>query len=451
MHEPDYRSTPFRGGEQEGRSLRPDDVARVLAEALKTVLYKQAWLDNAPKKPDKSYHQNEAFWSDALANQQFPEAYVKLHDFYLTEWIPFAPGRYYTEDATYERQDAARMISDTRDEYLPEGKRSMVRGGIGTIRLNEKVVRGSTLYFLGASSTGIAHQGVPVALSADQYRRVIHIIKEFGGCRATLVGTLRSMTNDMPALHFDRYVPRYCLLAEEVKPGKPHRMDDLLTTVAVMFTSREESYYRRESRGIDPRITNKSWTFCSFHPAPMNAVQSAAQWLIDYAARYSSGSPTLLTDFDEHYRAFRCPVEFPISEILTGQVDWETLKVYERYYGTTHNETYIKEYTQIMGDQINVPGSGNTIINRSVVQNAFNKVKESLGEETANALLRVEAAINQANNRDAAENFESFNEELKKSEPKKSLLKSLWQGTLAALPTLKELPGVIDAIHKLFA
>ena len=31
-------------------------------------------------------------------------------------------------------------------------------------------------------------------------------------------------------------------------------------------------------------------------------------------------------------------------------------------------------------------------------------------------------------------------EQLQKSEPKKSLLKTLWQGTLAALPTLKELP-----------
>jgi hypothetical protein len=181
----------------------------------------------------------------------------------------------------------------------------------------------------------------------------------------------------------------------------------------------------------------------------LNSVQRAADWLIDYAARYSSGSPTLLTDFDEQYRAFPCPVEFPLSEIVTGRVDWETLRVYERYYGKTHIETYIKEYTQIMGDQIYVPGSGNTIINRSVVKGAFNRVKESLGEETANALLRVEAAINQANNRDAADNFESFSEELKKPEPKKSLLKSLWQGTLAALPTLKELPGVIDAIHKL--
>ena len=110
-------------------------------------------------------------------------------------------------------------------------------------------------------------------------------------------------------------------------------------------------------------------------------------------------------------------MEFPLSEILTGQVDWETLRVYDRYYGTRNIQTYIREYINIMGDQIHVTGSGNTIVNRSLVQNAFNRVKESLGEETANALLRLEAAINQANNREAAENFGSFSEELKKTAP----------------------------------
>lgn len=327
----------------------------------------------------------------------------------------------------------------------------MVRGGIGTIRLGEKLVRGRTLYFLGASSTGVAHEGVPVAMSADQYRRVVPIIKDLGGCRATLVGTLTSMMDEMPTLRFDAPVPRYCFLAEEVQPTAAFYADELVTTVAVMFTSSEESHFRDRSHQIDPRIANKSWTFCSFHPASSQAVQSAAQWLTDYAARYSSGFPTLLTDFDEHYRTFSCAVEFPLSDILTGRVDWETLRVYDRYYGTTNIQTYIKEYTNIMGDQINVAGSGNTIVNRSLVQNAFNRAKESLGEETANALLRIEAAINQANNREAAENFESFSEELKKTEPKKSLLKSLWQGTLEALPTLKELPGVIDFIHKFFS
>ncbi|MET4177728.1 hypothetical protein ABIB99_008855 [Bradyrhizobium sp. LA6.1] len=100
---------------------------------------------------------------------------------------------------------------------------------------------------------------------------------------------------------------------------------------------------------------------------------------------------------------------------------------------------------------INVLGSGNTIVNHSTVTHAFNRVKAAHSEEVAKMLLDVEAAINKSGNKEAAENFESFNEELAKPEPKKSLLKTLWQGTLAALPTLKELPDVVAKISALFA
>jgi hypothetical protein len=103
----------------------------------------------------------------------------------------------------------------------------------------------------------------------------------------------------------------------------------------------------------------------------------------------------------------------------------------------------VQEYTAVAGDKIEVHGSGNIVVNHSSVRNAFNCVAAAHDEETANALLRVEAEINKSSNKEAAENFESFSDELSKPEPKKSLLKSLWQGTLAARPTLKELPDVI--------
>ena len=101
------------------------------------------------------------------------------------------------------------------------------------------------------------------------------------------------------------------------------------------------------------------------------------------------------------------------------------------------------------GDKIDVHGSGNTIVNRSTVQNAFNRVAAKHDEDIAKALLQIETAINKSGNKDAAENFNP-SAQLAKPEPKKSLLKSLWQGTLAALPTLKELPDVIAKISSLF-
>jgi hypothetical protein len=161
--------------------------------------------------------------------------------------------------------------------------------------------------------------------------------------------------------------------------------------------------------------------------------------------------PRILTDFDEHYSLFPCSVEFPLADIVRGNVDWETLRAYNKLQAGTYIETYIGEYITVKGDKIDVHGSGNTIVNRSTVSHAFNRVSASHDKEVAKALLDVETEINKSGNRDAAENFESFSEELAKPEPKKSLLKSLWQGTLAALPTLKELPEVVAKISALFA
>jgi hypothetical protein len=121
------------------------------------------------------------------------------------------------------------------------------------------------------------------------------------------------------------------------------------------------------------------------------------------------------------------------------------------YISETYIDTYIRENTTVAGDNIEVHGSDITIVSHSTVESAFNRVAAKHDEETAKALFQVEAAINKSGNKDAAENFESFSGELSKPEPKKSLLKTLWQGTLAALPTVKELPDVIAKISALFA
>jgi ribosomal protein S1 len=89
----------------------------------------------------------------------------------------------------------------------------------------------------------------------------------------------------------------------------------------------------------------------------------------------------------------------------------------------------------------------NIVVNNSIVENAFNKVKS---EYNADALKAVEEEINKSGNKEAAENFESFNEELSKPTPKQSILKTLWKGTLAALPSLSQFTSIISNIEKLF-
>jgi hypothetical protein len=341
-------------------------------------------------------------------------------------------------------------LANSGDEYLPSGKESMVLGGIGAIRLKERTVRGAQTFFVGGSSTGIAHQGIPIAMGTEQYHKVISQLRELGGCRATMVGSLQSIGDGMPSLNFDIGIPRYCFVAEELTIREQIHRDDVVVTAAIMFNADRYGGSKSEWRDAErTHILEKSWTFCSFSPASEQAVRRAADWLFDYASRYSDGSPVVLTDFDEHQRLFPSRVEFPLSQLINGRIEWETLRAYSRTLGSLFINTYIEEF-RVMGDQINVVGSGNTIINHSTVEQAFNMVRSSHDEETAKVLLQIEQAINKSGNADAADNFNSFNEELKKPQPKKSLLKSLWQGTLAAMPAIEEIPGVIEKVRSLF-
>jgi hypothetical protein len=103
----------------------------------------------------------------------------------------------------------------------------------------------------------------------------------------------------------------------------------------------------------------------------------------------------------------------------------------------------------IMGDKFeNI--SNATIVNRSFVQNAFNKVKSEYDEETAQALKKVAEEIEKSKNTEAAENFNSFNEELQKPEPKKSILRTLWAGVTNTLPSILQMTDIVAKISKLF-
>jgi hypothetical protein len=103
-----------------------------------------------------------------------------------------------------------------------------------------------------------------------------------------------------------------------------------------------------------------------------------------------------------------------------------------------------------MGDKFeNVKNS--TIINRSVLEDSFNTVKNKMDEETANVLIKISEIIEKAKNTDAAELYNSFNDELKKTEPKKSLLRTIWNGILAALPLLGTTAGIAENISKIIS
>ena len=103
-----------------------------------------------------------------------------------------------------------------------------------------------------------------------------------------------------------------------------------------------------------------------------------------------------------------------------------------------------------MGDTFsNIQNS--TIVNRSMVENAFNKTKSEMGEDTAAILLKVAELVAQSGNKEAGELLDQFNEELSRPQPRKSLLKRSWDSLLATLPAITSIAGAAAAIAKLFA
>lgn len=108
----------------------------------------------------------------------------------------------------------------------------------------------------------------------------------------------------------------------------------------------------------------------------------------------------------------------------------------------------------VLGDKINVTNSDNvTIVNRSIVNNALNKASEAGDEDLKKALADICAfieSLDPAIRVQAAENFEGFAEEFGKPQPRKSVLKSLWEGVLTAAPTLVSLlPEAVKIVRRM--
>lgn len=439
----------FRGGND--RYIHSSDFIELFADVIDLALYKKLQLRSEAKKADRIYSDNQTFWRDTLAGRQFQGVRLFLKGFHLTEWMPSSPGRYFSPDAERSREEALRFINPRdENEYIPLGKNYMVLGGIGSVRLAAKSINSKVFYFLGASSTGVSHQGVPVAMSESQYHEVMPLISEHGGCLVNLVGSLQVLPTLVHYVRYDNGIPKYCFYVEDVKVNRVSLETELLTSISIMFPS---DYSQNEFLG-DGLITNliKSWSFCSFRPTSLERLKSAVNWLQDYVNRYSyseNQKPVpILSDFDEVCNHFENPIEFPIKQIFEGVFNNQLLNAYQQAY---HFQVNVGELIMTSGGDVFQNITDSTIVNKSIVEASFNKVKEEFDSETANALKVVAAEIEKSGNKEAAELFESFNEELQKPEPKRSVLRNFWNGIVEILPQLSSLAEVAVKISTLFA
>lgn len=420
------------------------EFIQLVADFFNTRVYINPLEQHAKLEVDQTYDNNQAFWDDALGGVQFEEMKVSLQNFHLTEWMPYSPGRYLTQDAIDSRRAAQEFIAPNRAEYLPNGKARMIVGGIGSIRLLGKVIDSTPTYFLGASSTGVSHQGIPVAMNKSQYRNVIKKIKKHGGCIVNLQGSLRKFPISLSMINYDAEIPRFCFFTEALEIVEPSSETDLAVSVAIMFESGKGPTFSRDGYSI--RI-GKMWSFYTFSPGSFkNNLKSAVNWLSNYAARYSrKKNPIIFNGFDEQYNHFRNPTEFPISHVFEKMDFKHFLNPYMKHYNFTINVGITMKGSIFQ----NIRDS--TIINESLVVGSFNKIKGELGEDIAKALLKVAEEIEKSGNKEAADLFNGFNEELQKPNPRRTILKSLWNGIERALPTIVKLTDIVAKISKLFA
>lgn len=122
------------------------------------------------------------------------------------------------------------------------------------------------------------------------------------------------------------------------------------------------------------------------------------------------------------------------------------------FINATHAQVFsvcIRVEEIVVGDKFqNV--SESTIVNRSVLQNAFNQVAVTHGPEILAALESLASQVKGSGNPAAIEILQEFTSELAKPEPRKPILQSLWSGLIEAAPSILELAGVAEKVKALF-
>jgi hypothetical protein len=145
--------------------------------------------------------------------------------------------------------------------------------------------------------------------------------------------------------------------------------------------------------------------------------------------------------------------KYNIRQILDG---FEPLEKREKRY-SEENKVYINIENSMSGNQKEIfmgdkfeRISNSTIINRSSVENAFNRTQESINEDTADAIVEVAEFVEESQNAAAGLVLNSFMEELGKPKTDKGKLRQCWDGLQAILPDITNLAEACATIGQLF-
>ena len=128
----------------------------------------------------------------------------------------------------------------------------------------------------------------------------------------------------------------------------------------------------------------------------------------------------------QEYHAYISPPKWAVRMSVAARTEVQPAHNHN-YFGKVH-----------MGDVFQ--GISNaTIISRSKVEGAFNRLQDSGQSESAKLLVEIGNHVSDANNVAAGAVYSQMTEELSKPAHDKGVLKSCWDGLVAILPPLASL------------
>ncbi len=345
---------------------------------------------------DKEFIDNSGFWTDVLTERITAERNVFLRNFNVFDWVPRNPGLYHTPDAKYAREEAQYHVRalDRRefDDYVtvdgappdaaatfrsatasvgsartliytPQGKLSMLSGGVGCVRFKPLELKaGGTGWLMSATSTNSPDEGIPLLVGSYDYQILEEELQGKGGVCCDIIGRTRFVAEEFSDLFSIRFgIPRLYIEVSEIKPVSKMTMSGRVS-VAASFLSAFEGKSKIYA------------SYVTFDPGLQGARKTAAQWLKEeYVERLYEGS--LLTDFDQRAPLFADSL-FTLDQVLTspdladkigklkalyGYFDWSQL---DRFSYVEHQGDLI-----VTNNNITVSNSTNVVI-QSTLSNA---------------------------------------------------------------------------------
>jgi hypothetical protein len=263
---------------------------------------------------------NEQVWQQFVREALYDTRRAHLEHFHLFEWFPLAPGKFHTPEAQFNRQAAQEMmirLPDGRAYYNPLGKASMVRGGIGAVRLRPRMIQDEPHYFMCVSSNGVCHEGFPVLVPRRFYGPLKARLLAEGAVPVTLSGEMRYLMDDAPTFFGGRReIPQLYLHVDElhILAAPRSEVSTYTVSVAVSFVGR---FQDREGLYL---------TYATFDPAVADSLARACQWIEGF---YVTGQyrGVVVTDFDEVLPRFSNAV-FGLPDLMAGKLDDQGVRAF---------------------------------------------------------------------------------------------------------------------------